>query len=54
METATLPRSFTQMHEGGGDSRNGRGSQYVNMGASELQRLIQKVKSERASHLDTI
>ena len=49
METATLPRSFTQMNEG--DSRNHGGSQYVNMGASELQRLIQRVKSERATHL---
>ena len=52
METATLPRSFTQMHEG--DSRNGGGSQYINMGASDLQKLIQRVKSERASHLETI
>jgi hypothetical protein len=38
METAIMPRSFTQIAE----SRNGKGNDgsYINMGASDLQRLI--------------
>ena len=47
-----MPRSFTQIAE----SRNGKGNDgsYINMGASDLQRLIQKIKSERTKHLETL
>jgi len=60
MEADSKPRSYTAIREGGGggrptDSRNGSGGEnYINMGASDLQRLITKIKSERQSHLDTI
>jgi hypothetical protein len=51
MEADSKPRSYTTMREVGPDSRNGGGNSggenYINMGASDLQRLITKIKSER-------